>query len=173
MKMTELTNKCQTCRWQCRRWIRTSLKRSWRWWRWRSQGRRLAQGCEDWADRAEEQVYQEGEKHLVHFGPFYNHIDQSDQIIIIITSAQVVKEDMFKYSTTKLGKAMEKVQLLTINTWKCAYLFWNLKIVVWNLNARCWSRTLCWTSRSTTSQTWRTVPTIRWEFYFCPFKEAW
>ena len=36
--------------------------------------------------------------------------------IIIITSAQVVKEDMFKYSTTKLGKAMEKVQLLSINT---------------------------------------------------------
>ena len=155
-----------------RRWIRTSLKRSWRWRTWRSQGRRLAQGCEDWANRAEEQVHQEGEKHLVHFGPFdqhgqnhHHHIHQYYHHQRCFT-AQVVKEDMFKYSTTKLGKAMEKVQLLRINTWNCADLFWNLKIVVWNLNARCWSRTLCWTSRSTTSQTWRTVPTIRWAFYF-------
>ena len=173
-KMMKMTNRRRSCRWQCRRWIWTSLKRSWRWWRWRSQGRRLAQGCEDWADRAEEQVYQEGEKHLVHFGPFdqpgqhhHHHIHQYYHHQRCFT-AQVVKEDMFKYSTTKLGKAMEKVQLLSINTWKCADWFWNLKIVVWNLNARCWSRTLCWTSRSTTSQTWRTVPTIRWAFYCLP-----
>ena len=30
-------------------------------------------------------------------------------VIIIIAMKKVVKEDMFKYSTTKLGKAMEKV----------------------------------------------------------------
>ena len=68
----------------------------------------------------------------------------------------------------KTGKGHGKGPALDENTWNCADWFWNLKIVVWNLNARCWSRTLCWTSRSTTSQTWRTVPTIRWAFYCLP-----
>ena len=68
----------------------------------------MAQGCEDRADGTEEQIYPEGETEHNHCHHHHHHHHHCCNV-------KVVKEDMFKYSTTKLGKAMEKVQWMVLD----------------------------------------------------------